>query len=97
MTLYVLIHTSFVSANDILVTFGGLIVITTPDPKRAILKSVLKRRALLRARRLAPTGVAPLISDPLGAPSNILGGNALAFNNNETATIMIKKPNVNEK
>jgi hypothetical protein len=92
MTLYVLIHTSFVSANDILITFGGVIVTTKPDPKRAILKSVLKRQNLELALRLAPAGVAPLIRDRLAAPVNILGGNALAFKNNETATIMIKKP-----
>jgi hypothetical protein len=95
MTLYVLIHTSFVSANDILVTFGGLIVLTTPDPKRAILKSVLKRQNAQQALRLAPKGVAPLTSDPLAAPVSILGGNALAFRSNETATIMIKKSGVN--
>jgi hypothetical protein len=93
MTLYVLIHTSFVSANDILVTFGGLIVTTTPDPKRAILKSVLKRQNQQLALRLAPSGVAPLIR-PLGLPVNILGVNTLAFKNNETATIEIKKPEV---
>jgi hypothetical protein len=92
MTLIVLIHTSFVSASDILVTFGGLIVTTTPDPKRAILKSVLKRQNLELPLRLAPPGVAPLIRNRLAAPVNILGGNALAFKNNETATIMIKKP-----
>jgi hypothetical protein len=96
MTLNVLIHTSFVSANDILVTFGGIIVLITPDPKRAILKSVLKRQNTQLALRLAPKGVAPLIRDPLGSPVNFLGGNALAMRNNETATIMIKKPDVNE-
>jgi hypothetical protein len=30
---YVLVHTSFVSANDILVTFVGMIVASPPDPK----------------------------------------------------------------
>jgi hypothetical protein len=86
LTLYVLVHTSFVSANDILVTFGGVIVTSPPDPKRAVLKSVLKRRNLLRA----PLGVAPLARDPLAAPANIRG-NALALNLNDTPTIMIKK------
>jgi hypothetical protein len=94
MTLYVLIHTSFVSANDILITFGGVIVTTTPDPKRAILKSVLKKQTQQRALLLAPPGVAPLMR-PLAAPVNIVGGNALAIKNNETATIMIKRPNAN--
>jgi hypothetical protein len=88
LTLYVLVHTSFVSANDILVTFGGMIVASPPDPKRAILKSVLKRRNLARA----PLGVAPLVRDHLAAPVNIQGGNALAMNRNDTPTIMIKKP-----
>jgi hypothetical protein len=92
MTLYVLIHTSFVSANDILVTFGGLIVLITPDPKRAILKSVLKRRNAQLALRLAPPGVAPLTRNPGLVPVNNLKVNALGLRNNETTTIMIKKP-----
>jgi hypothetical protein len=88
LTLYVLVHTSFVSANDILVTFGGMIVASPPDPKRAILKSVLKRRNLARA----PLGVATLVRDHLAAPVNIQGGNAFALNHNDIPTIMIKNP-----
>jgi hypothetical protein len=93
LTLYVLVHTSFVSANDILVTFGGMIVQIPPDPKRAVLKSVLKRRNLLRA----PLGVAPLGRNPLSAPANILGGNAIVLNNNNTPTVLIKKPLVGQE
>jgi hypothetical protein len=93
LTLYVIVHTSFVSANDILVTFGGMIVESPPDPNRAVLKSVLKRRNLRRA----PLGVAPLGRNALNAPVNIVGGNALVFNNNNTPTILMKKPVVEKQ
>jgi hypothetical protein len=86
MTLYVLVHTSFVSANDILVTFGGLIVVTTPDPKRAFLKSVLKRRNQKLALQLALPGVATLPMDPLTAPVNILLDNSVAIRGNDNNT-----------
>jgi hypothetical protein len=65
-----------------------MIVESPPDPKRAILKSVLKRRNLARA----PLGVAPLVRDHLAAPVNIQGGNAFALNHNNNPTIMIKTP-----
>jgi hypothetical protein len=82
LTLYVLVHTSFVTSKDILITFGGAIVTTSPDPKRAILKSVLKKRNL----RLAPPGVAPLV----GKPIKIVGGNGICLNDNDKATVMVK-------
>jgi hypothetical protein len=53
------VHTSFIASEDILVTYGGMIVNSPPDPKRAVLKSVLNRRELRAARRLALEGVAP--------------------------------------
>jgi hypothetical protein len=40
----------------------------------------------------APLGVAPLGRNPLSAPANILGGNAIVLNNNNIPTVLIKKP-----
>jgi hypothetical protein len=72
-----------------------MIVDSPPDPKRAVLKSVLKRRALRAARRLAPEGVTPLvIQAPVGKQVHVVGQNAIVMNQNNTPTVMLKRPNV---
>jgi hypothetical protein len=72
-----------------------MIVNSRPDPKRAVLKSVLKRRELRAARRLAPEGVAPLvIQAPVGKRVQVVGQNAIVMNQHNTPTVMLKRPNV---
>jgi hypothetical protein len=72
-----------------------MIVNSPPDPKRAVLKSVLKRRELRAARRLAPEWVAPLvIQTPVGKRGQVVGQNAIVMNPKNTPTVMLKRPNV---
>jgi hypothetical protein len=42
LTLYILVHTSLVSARDILVTFGGKKIVIPRDPNRAVLKKKIR-------------------------------------------------------
>jgi hypothetical protein len=43
LTLYILVHTSLVSARDILVTFGGKKLVIPQDPNRAVLKKNIRK------------------------------------------------------
>jgi hypothetical protein len=72
-----------------------MIVNSPPDPKRAVLKSILKRRELRAARRLAPEGVAPLvIQAPVGKRVQGVGQNAIVINQNNTPTVIFKRPSI---
>jgi hypothetical protein len=42
LTIYILVHTSLVSARDILVTFGGKKLVIKRDPNRAVLKKKIR-------------------------------------------------------
>jgi hypothetical protein len=94
LTLYILVHTSLVSARDILVTFGGKKLVIPRDPNRAVLKKNIRKPIVPAVLGMIPRPgiIAPNVSYAprvlISAPPKVVGNHAIS---KDTPTEIIKR------
>jgi hypothetical protein len=99
--LYILVHTSLVSARDILVTFGGKKLVIPRDPNRAILKKNIRKPVCPAILGMVPRPgiIAPDVSYApralMPAPLDVIRDNAIGLTSSKDyPTEIIKKPDL---
>jgi hypothetical protein len=99
LTIYILVHTSLVSARDILVTFGGKKLVIKRDPNRAVLKKKIRLPVapVVLGMTPRPGNIAPNVSaaprDLMPAPPPDDKTKSIDLTGTEeTPTEIIKKP-----